>query len=121
MAVFAPSVGGLTGIPSTDAIRAIVGAVNPDHVLIVDSLCCRDKERLGNNFQITSTGITPGSGIHRDNARLDEAFLGVPTTAIGVPLVIHLPELHYVVPKAIDALVAATAKQIAMAVQEVVE
>ena len=105
LCTFAPNVIGATGIPSTEAVRAIVGVAKPSHVIVVDSLCCHERERLGNNFQVSDTGITPGSGVARNNKTLNEEFLGVPVIALGVPLVIYLPTLHYVVPKAIDMLV----------------
>ena len=116
VAVFAPGVSGVTGIDSTTAIHAIARAVRPSHIIIVDSLCCHEKSRLGNNFQLTSTGISPGSGVGRDNQRLDAEFLGAPVIAIGVPLVIYQPSLHYVVPKTIDALVVKCADVIVRAI-----
>ena len=121
LAVFPPNVSGMTGIQSTDAIKAIATAVQPSHVLVIDSLCCHERARLGNNFQVSSTGITPGSGVGRDNKRLDTKYLGVPVIALGVPLVIYLPKLYYVVPKNIDLLVEGCAKQIAKAVETVVQ
>jgi spore protease len=116
LATFCPSVEAETGIISTSAIAAIATIVNPSHILVIDSLCCHDKERLGNNFQITNTGITPGSGVGRDNQTLDTTFLGVPTLALGVPLVIYLPTLHYVVPKMIDLIVKQCALIIAKSI-----
>ena len=116
LCTFAPSVIGATGIPSTEAIKAIVGVVGPSHVIVVDSLCCHERERLGNNFQVSDSGITPGSGVARNNKTLDKEFLGVPVIAVGVPLVIYLPTLHYVVPKAIDMLVLSCADVIVGAI-----
>ena len=112
---FVPNVLGATGIVSTNAIRAITSAVKPSHVLVVDTLCCHERSRLGNNFQVSNTGITPGSGVGRDNQKLDENFLGVPVIATGVPLVIYQPDLHYVVPKTIDMIVVACSNIIATA------
>ena len=102
---FTPSVSGVTGIKSTVAIKAITEAVRPECVIVVDSLVCHEIERLGRSFQVTDTGIQPGSGITRDNERLDRGFLGCPVVAVGVPLV-SVMNSHYVVPKTIDAVVA---------------
>jgi len=113
MATFSPSVSGITGIESVQAIQAISAMVKPSHVVVIDSLCCHEKERLGNNFQISSTGISPGSGVGRDNQKIDEGFLGVPVIALGVPLVIYMPSLHYVVPKTVDLIVSNCAELIA--------
>ena len=116
VAAFAPGVAGVTGIKSTTAIKAITDAIHPSHVIILDTLCCDDRARLGRSFQISNTGIQPGSGITHENARLDAEFLGVPVVAAGVPLVVHVPELHYVVPKHIDAVVAQCSKIFADAI-----
>ena len=117
LATFKPSVLGATGVASTELIKAITNIVKPSHVLVVDSLCCHEVERLGNNFQITNTGITPGSGVGRDNQKLDENFLGVPVLALGVPMVIYQPNLHYVVPKMVDLVVGECANIIAGAIE----
>ena len=119
IATFKPSVLGATGVASTETIFAITKTVKPSHVLVVDSLCCHDIDRLGNNFQITNTGITPGSGIGRDNQKIDENFLGVPVIALGVPMVIYQPSLHYVVPKMVDLVVQECADIISGAVQQI--
>jgi len=116
LATFTPSIQAVTGIESTHAIKAIVDMVKPSHVVIIDSLCCHEKSRLGTSFQISNSGITPGSGVYRNNQKLGTDFLGVPVIAIGVPLVIYLPSLHYVVPKTIDILVGACAGVIGDAV-----
>lgn len=120
LVTFAPGVLGTTGIPSTTAIHAITRAINPSHVLVVDTLCCHDRARLGNNFQVSDSGITPGSGVGRDNQCINREFLGVPVIAAGVPLVIFEPSLHYVVPKTIDMVVAACAQIISSAIHKII-
>jgi len=120
IATFTPSIQAVTGIPSTQAIKAITDMVKPSHVIIIDSLCCHEKSRLGTSFQISNSGITPGSGVYRNNQKLDQNFLGMPVIAIGVPLVIYLPSLHYVVPKTIDMLVDGCAGVISEAVGKII-
>ncbi|MCL2851190.1 MAG: GPR endopeptidase [Firmicutes bacterium] len=118
LATFAAGVAGVTGIESVIAIKAISKATSPSHVLVIDSLCCHEKERLGNNFQISNAGISPGSGVGRDNKKINQSFLGVPVIALGVPLVIYLPSLHYVVPKMVDLIVERCVQVIVGAVND---
>ncbi|MCL2756095.1 MAG: GPR endopeptidase [Firmicutes bacterium] len=120
VATFAPSILSATGISSTEAARSITSLVKPSHVIVIDSLCCHEKSRLGTSFQIADTGITPGSGVYRNNQKIDKDFLGVPVFAVGVPLVIYLPSLHYVVPKTIDMLVVQCANVISDAISTIV-
>ncbi|MDR1917589.1 MAG: GPR endopeptidase [Christensenellaceae bacterium] len=83
---FEPNVKGITGINSVDAIKQIVKLCKPNCVIVIDSLVSVSADKIGTNYQIATSGITPGSGIGRDNKRLDEDFLGVPVLAIGVPI-----------------------------------
>jgi spore protease len=83
---FEPNVKGITGINSVDAIKQIVKLCKPDCVIVIDSLVSGAADKIGTNYQIATTGITPGSGIGRDNKRLDKQFLRVPVIAIGVPI-----------------------------------
>lgn len=116
LAAFAPGILATTGLQSTDTILAITRLYRPTHVVIVDTLVCHESTRLGSCIQISDTGITPGSGITRDNKVIDRTFLGVPVIAIGMPLVIYEPKIHYVIPKMVDALVASCALSIANAI-----
>jgi spore protease len=83
---FEPNVKGITGINSVDAIKQIVKLAKPDYVIVIDSLVSGSADKIGVNYQIATSGITPGSGIGRDNKRLDKKFLGVPVIAVGVPI-----------------------------------
>jgi spore protease len=116
LVTFSPSISGITGIKSTTAVKAIADAVKPSHVIVIDTLCCHAKSRLGTSYQISNTGIQPGSGVQSDNEHIDRDFIGCPVIAVGVPLVIHVPKLHFVVPKNIDAVVAHCSSVIARAI-----
>jgi spore protease len=122
---FEPNVGGVTGINSVDAVKAISNLAKPDVVVVVDSLVARDAGRIGTNYQIADSGITPGSGIGRNNKRLDKNFLGVPVTAIGIPVCTILTtktgDIMHVVPKDIDAIIANCALVISAALQHCVD
>ncbi|MBR6773900.1 MAG: GPR endopeptidase [Clostridia bacterium] len=117
---FCPQVSGVTGIESYDAVCAIVGKIKPEVVIAVDSLCAASQERLGTAFQLTDTGITPGSGVNNARARLDKTALGVDVISIGVPLVVYASTLGakkedelIVTPKDVDLLVQECATIIA--------
>ena len=81
---------GQTGIESTEHIKALCEAVQPDLVIAVDALACWDLEHLGRTIQICDTGISPGSGVENSRKELSRATLGVTCVAIGVPMVVDL-------------------------------
>lgn len=84
-----PGVLGITGIESADIVKSIVDSVSPDVVIIIDSLASRSTERIGTAFQITDTGISPGSGIGNKRIGLNADTLGAKVIAIGVPMVVY--------------------------------
>lgn len=79
---------GTSGVESAAQIKAIVSEVRPDCVIAVDALASGDLRRLCRNVQICDSGISPGSGVGNDRAALNEAYLGIPVIAVGVPTVI---------------------------------
>ncbi|MDR0384184.1 MAG: GPR endopeptidase [Christensenellaceae bacterium] len=124
-ATFEPNVRGITGIDSTDAIRAIVDLVKPKFAIILDSLVSFDAEKIGCNYQITDTGITPGSGIRRNNKELNKVFLGCNVISIGVPVCTiiekvsttsHKRRIFRLVPSDIDQIIDGCAINIADAI-----
>ena len=86
--VFCPDVSTNSGMNSIDCVRAIIESVKPTVVFAIDSLASRSGERLGSTVQISNTGIIPGTGVGHSHGTLDEASLGVPVIAIGIPTVI---------------------------------
>ncbi|MCM1404109.1 MAG: GPR endopeptidase [Prevotella sp.] len=121
---FEPCVFGVTGINSVDAIQAITHLVHPTAVIVIDSLVSATPERIGTNYQICTSGITPGSGIGRDNQTIDRKLLGVPVLAIGVPVcTIMTPtkgQIYHVVPKDIDVVIRDCAQIIARSLNTLV-
>jgi len=71
----------------------VVDNVNPDIIILIDSIISKSYLYLGKCFQVSNVGFVPGSGV--DNARkiLDENTLKVPVISIGVPLVISAQNL----------------------------
>lgn len=127
-----PNVLGMTGIESFDIISAVVDRIKPDAVVVVDALTAASSSRIATAFQITDSGITPGSGVENHRRRLDTAALGVRTVSVGVPLVVYSstiardcgaggsPDVDMIVtPKDVDILVEDCASVIADAVNSI--
>lgn len=89
VSVLTPSVVGVTGIESFDVVAGVVERTKPDAVLAIDSLASAAVSRIASAFQVTDTGITPGSGVSNHRERLCKASLGVPVLSLGVPLVVY--------------------------------
>lgn len=125
-----PNVLGMTGIESYDIIAAVTDRIKPDAVVVVDALTAAATERIASAFQITDSGITPGSGVENHRRRLDESSLGVRTVSVGVPLVVYSSTIArdycsgaeagrgdmIVTPKDVDILVEDCAKIISSAI-----
>ena len=120
LVTFEPSVFGVTGINSVAAIQAITRLVQPTVVIVVDSLVSASPSRIGTNYQICTSGITPGSGIGRDNQTINYQLLGVPVIAIGVPVCTMMTtaqnQIYHVVPKDIDLVIRDCAYLIARSI-----
>ena len=88
LAAINPGVMGETGIETSDIIESIVKKINPDFLIVIDSLASKSIERLNKTIQITDTGIHPGSGIGNKRKEISYETLGIPVIAIGVPTVV---------------------------------
>lgn len=86
--VIAPGTEGQSGLDPSDAILGIISRANPDIVIVADALAAGYDEYLGRTVQLSSAGITPGSGIGNKKKEISRRALGVPVFAIGVPTVI---------------------------------
>lgn len=124
MVTFQPCVFGVTGIDSVQAIQAMTRLVRPSAVIVIDSLVSASPTRIGTNYQICTSGITPGSGLGRDRRTINRRLLGVPVIAIGVPVctVMTLPQnkIYHVVPKDIDMVIRDCATLIARSINTLV-
>ena len=85
---FNPSVTGVTGMETADLIEKVVKMVNPEAVIVVDSLAARNMERMSTTIQISDTGIEPGAGMGNRRKAINKETLGCKVIAIGVPTVI---------------------------------
>lgn len=123
--VICAGVMGMTGIESAEHIKAVCERIKPCGVIAVDALACSDMERLGSTVQISTSGISPGSGVQNRRKELSESTLGIPVIAIGVPTVIDLCSLTgsdsnienmMVTPRDIDRLTERSAKLVSIAI-----
>ncbi|MFW6006374.1 MAG: GPR endopeptidase [Bacillota bacterium] len=96
-----PGVLGLTGIETAEIIKGVVEKVNPDLIIVIDSLAARDTNRLGKTVQISNTGIYPGSGVGKNRLGINQNTMNKPVIALGVPTVI---DAGTIVDDAIDTL-----------------
>ena len=83
-----PGVLGTTGMESVNIIKGVCKMLNPDTVIVVDSLAAADIRRVNTTIQICDTGIQPGSGVGNNREGINKEVLGARVIAIGVPTVI---------------------------------
>lgn len=88
VASFKPSVTGVTGIETKDLIEGIKEKIKPDILIVIDALASSSIERLNKTIQITSAGISPGSGVGNSRLEISQDTLHIPVIAIGVPTVV---------------------------------
>ncbi len=84
---------GTTGIESSELVCSAVESIKPELVIAVDALASRRLDRLCSTVQLSNSGIIPGSGIGNSRGALNEATLGVPVIAVGVPTVVDAATL----------------------------
>lgn len=89
------SVLGKTGIQTSRFIKGVVKEIEPCFAVLIDSLATSVPKRVGVSFQLSTAGITPGSGVGGDKERIDSSVLGVPVLSIGVPMLLSLNTLTY--------------------------
>ena len=88
VASFKPSVTGVTGIETKDLIEGIISKTSPDLLIVIDALASSSLERLNKTIQITTAGISPGSGIGNNRIEISKDTLNIPVIAIGIPTVV---------------------------------
>lgn len=111
VAAIAPSVLGKTGIEAAEIIASVSKKIKPKAVIVIDALCAANIERLGTTVQLSTAGITPGSGVKNSRREISHNTLQIPVISIGVPTVIDAAtrfkcsEQMVVTPKDIDLLI----------------
>ncbi|MBQ9229184.1 MAG: GPR endopeptidase [Eubacterium sp.] len=115
---------GDTGIESAEIIKGIVQQIRPSCVITVDALAASSMERLGTTVQLSSSGISPGSGVGNHRHEISLATVGVPVVAVGIPTVVSTAVLTdktkaeeaFVTPREIDRITEQGAKLIGMGI-----
>lgn len=85
---FCPNIFFSTGIDTKDMVKMFAKHLKADLIFLIDSLTTSSLSRLGTSFQITTSGITPGSGLNRFGSEISFDSIGVPCISIGVPFMI---------------------------------
>ncbi len=86
---FSPGVKGVTGIETSNLIKAVIEEVVPDFIIAIDALASDSIDRLLKTIQITNTGINPGGGVGNNRKELSSEIYKIPVIAIGVPTVVE--------------------------------
>ena len=120
LALCRPGVLGTSGVESAQQVKLLCSLLSPDLVIVIDALAGADLDRLCRCVQISTAGISPGSGVGNDRQELSAETLGVPVIAMGIPTVIDAGIFGeeglsglFVTPRCIDALVRSGAQVIA--------
>ena len=86
----APGVTAVTGVETAELVKKTAELVEPEVIIVVDSLAARDIKRLSTTIQITDTGISPGAGMGNRRKGINSETAGAKVIAIGVPTVIDV-------------------------------
>ncbi len=84
-----PGTRGQAGVDAATLAKAVAGAVGADVVVAIDALAAREKERLFRAFEITDTGISPGTGVGNRALPVSADTVGVKVVAVGIPTVMR--------------------------------
>ncbi len=90
-----PGVLGTTGIESADILKGICEKIKPDLVILVDALASRKASRVATTVQLSTEGLSPGSGIGNMRKEINKEFLGCDVLSVGVPMVINTETIAY--------------------------
>ena len=109
VSAISPGVLGTTGIETSEIIHSVITKIKPDMLIVIDSLASSSIHRIGSTIQLSNTGITPGEGVRNKRDALDEANLGIPVIAIGVPTVVDMATITN---ETIDKMIEKTKEEI---------
>lgn len=91
VALFNPDVTAKTGISSFQLIQMVVKEMNPDLIIMIDSLATKDSSYLNRVIEISDTGIIPGSAL-RANKEINKNTFQIPILSIGIPFLYQSKE-----------------------------
>ena len=88
-AIFKPEVTGTTGIETSTIIKSQIEKTNTKLVIFIDALAASSLDHLNKVIQVTTKGISPGSGVGNNREELTRNTLNIPVIAIGVPTIVE--------------------------------
>lgn len=88
-AIFKPEVTGTTGIETSTIIKSLIEKTNTKLVIFIDALASSSIDHLNKVIQITTKGISPGSGVGNNREELTTNTLNIPVIAIGIPTIVE--------------------------------
>ena len=88
VSVLKTAVLGQSGIDAKELIFSVARDIGARGVIVIDALCSRSPSRIGTTIQLSSSGISPGSGVGGGRPEISEKTLGIPVIAIGIPTVV---------------------------------
>ncbi len=94
IALFNPSVTEKTGISSYKLIEMVVKDLNPDCIIMIDSLKTNNKDYLNQAIEINDTGIIPGI-ILNSPKEINKKTFNIPVLSIGVPTCLEIEKNLY--------------------------
>jgi spore protease len=94
IAIFNPSVTNKTGINSYKLIEMVVHDINPDVIILIDSLLTKNSEYLNSAIEVNNTGIIPASLINSSREISSKTF-NKPILVIGVPTTLEINKKYY--------------------------
>lgn len=108
-----------TGLESAETVLAVAQKTAPGQVIVCDALACSEPERMGRSIQISSVGVSPGSGVGNRRSEISAKTLGIPVASIGTPTVSRIMSGNsrfddlIITPKPIDRLILRASEIIA--------
>ena len=89
VALYNPNVTSNTGISSFHLIKMVVKDLEPDLIIVIDSLQTKNISNLDHTIEINDAGIIPGSLLNI-NKEINYKTFNIPLITIGSPLVYQI-------------------------------
>ncbi len=107
-----------TGMEAREIVTGVVKETMPDLVIAIDALAGKSTKRIGKTIQLTNTGIVPGGGVGMHRKAINEAAIGVPVIALGVPTLVDTGDGFYLIPKNLPEMVEVLSNILAKAINQ---
>lgn len=84
---------GITNINSVDFTKALSELLEPDLVIVFDSLKAEHITRLGSTIQLSTGGLYPGSAITSKKCELSKKTIKANVICVGIPTIINMKDI----------------------------